>query len=104
MRWLILLTLALTACGEKVTPEVKPGETFYLPPVEWRVVNEAQMVKAYGDAGKAIPPGHKLEGFIGHHTDGTVIVYTLPPKTVNDTATCTLGHEIMHEALGDYHR
>ena len=90
---LLPIVLLLPACGERVNPEVQPGETFYLPPVEWRVVNEAQMVKAYG---KVIPPGHKLEGFIGHHTDGTVIVYTLPPKTVNDTATCTLGHEIMH--------
>ena len=101
MTKLLPFVLLLTACGERVNPEVQPGETFYLPPVEWRVVNEGQMVKAYG---KVIPPGHKLEGFIGHHTDGTVIVYTLPPKTVNDTATCTLGHEIMHEALGDYHK
>lgn len=104
MRWLILLTLALTACGEKVTPEVKPGETFYLPPVEWRVVNSTQMVKAYTEAGMPLAPDQKLHGFIGHLHDGTVVIYTLPPVAVDDSATCTLGHEMMHAALGDYHK
>lgn len=43
-------------------------------------------------------------GFAGYADDGTAVVYTLPPNRVDDAVTCTLGHEVMHVALGEYHR
>ncbi len=48
--------------------------------------------------------GQQLEGFTGITPDGLHIVYTLPPSTVDDAATCTLGHEVLHVVLGEYHK
>ena len=35
--------------------------------------------------------------------NGKAIIYTLPPKTVDDDVATTLGHEVMHIAMGKYH-
>lgn len=103
MKYLLLLLL-LVGCQEKIEPAVTPGEVFYLPPVEWRVVSQETLSKEYVAAGKVITADQRLEGFIGHRPDGTVVIYTKVPRTVDDQATCTLGHELMHEALGAYHK
>lgn len=102
MRLLILLTLALTACGERIDPQPQPGDVYPLPPVEWRVVGRPELERVYRESGMPLGERDRLHGFVGTH-NGQWIVYTLPPSRVDDQATCTLGHEIMHIALGDYH-
>lgn len=104
MRFLALLFLVILAagCGEKVTPEPRPGDVHHLPPMEWRVVDRDTLRAVYQNSGMALTDKDQLQGFVGTR-DGRWVVYTLPPKRVNDTETCTLGHEVMHVALGDYH-
>lgn len=101
-RWL-LLCLALAGCSEAMQGAPQPGDVVSLPPIEWRVVDRAGLEAVYRNSGQAIPDGGRLHGFAGYR-DGQAVVYTLPPRAVDDAATCTLGHEVMHIALGDYHR
>lgn len=101
-RWL-LICLLLAGCGEQVQSAPEPGTTVQLPPIEWRVVDRAGLEAVYRNSGQELADGDRLSGFAGYR-DGQAVVYTLPPKHVNDAATCTLGHEVMHIALGDYHR
>lgn len=96
--------LLLAACGEKVIGAPQPGDRMQLPAIEWRVVDRQGLLHAYQSNGMRLEQGQQLEGFAGITADGRHVVYTLPPRTVDDAATCTLGHEIMHVALGKYHR
>lgn len=100
---LILIALLLTACAERIQPPVQAGEVRQLPPIEWHVVDAIELRKAYVDAGMPITANDRLYGFTGKRGD-TVVVYTLPPQRVDDAATLTLGHEVLHVALGDYHK
>ena len=102
MRWLIVLLLA-GCSGEAMQGAPQPGETIYLPPIEWRVVNREELRAAYVRAGMPLEPGDRLSGFVGT-VDGRTVVYTLAPTHVDDQATLTLGHEILHVAIGDYHK
>lgn len=105
MKWPIIATLALlTACGESVQGAPEPGDNIALPPVEWRVRDRVALEHAYRESGMPIGERDRLHGFAGYTPDGTAVVYTLPPRMVDDAATCTLGHEVMHLALGEYHR
>lgn len=103
MRCLALLGLLLAGCGEQVQGAPEPGAVVQLPPIEWRVVDRAGLEAVYRNSGQALHDGDRLHGFAGYR-DGQAVVYTLPPRTVDDAATCTLGHEILHIALGDYHK
>lgn len=100
---LSILALLLTACGERIAPTPTDGDTHALPPIEWRIRSRVELEAIYRHSGMALHDGQKLEGFAGREGDRWV-VYTLPPQYVDDAATCTLGHEVMHVALGDYHR
>ncbi|SBV37859.1 exported hypothetical protein [uncultured Stenotrophomonas sp.] len=95
--------LLLAACGEKVIGAPQPGDRMQLPAIEWRVVDRPGLLRAYQASGMELASGQQLEGFAGIAPDGTRVVYTLPPRTVDDSATCTLGHEVMHVVLGAYH-
>lgn len=103
MRILLIVLFLLTACGERVEPQPRPGDVHSLPPIEWRVAGRAELERVYRESGMPLGEHDKLHGFAGYR-DGHAVVYTLPPVRVDDQATCTLGHEIMHIALGDYHR
>lgn len=106
MKWWIGLSLlfALTGCGEKINNAPRPGEQVQLPEIEWRVVDRQTLMHAYQANGMQMQAGQKLEGFAGVTADGRNVVYTLPPQTVDDVATCTLGHEVLHVVLGKYHK
>ena len=105
MKKLAILTLLLTGCtgGERVANAPQPGDTIQLPPVEWVVVDRDRLLAGYRASGKELAQGNQLEGFTGIRPDGTRVIYTLQPRMVDDQVTCTLGHEFMHIALGDYH-
>lgn len=103
MRFLLLLLL-LTACtGERIDQSPQPGSTIQLPPMEWRVVSEDELRRVYVEAGMPLTDGQKLHGFAGMQ-GGKTVIYTMPPRRVDDQATLTLGHEVLHVAIGDYHR
>ena len=104
MRALLLAPLLLAACGEPVQGAPAPGDNLALPPIEWRVRDRVALEQAYRDSGMITGERDKLHGFAGYADDGAAVVYTLPPQRVDDAVACTLGHEIMHVALGSYHR
>lgn len=103
MRILILATLLLTACSERIDPAPAAGE-FHALAVEWRIVDRDALEATYRAAGMELGDRQSLRGFAGTLPDGRAVVYTLPPQRVDDDATCTLGHEVMHVALGSYHK
>lgn len=105
-RIILLLVITLTAActgGEKIADAPEAGAVIYLPEIEWRVVSRAELERVYIASGQPLEPGQSLRGFAA--TQGErILVYTLAPEEVDDDATLTLGHEVMHVALGDYHR
>lgn len=104
MRAVMMLTLLLTACGgERIEPAPRPGDVHQLPQIEWRIVGQRELERIYRDAGMPLQSGDRLHGFIGQQ-NGQTVIYTTAPQYVDDSATCTLGHEVMHAALGSYHK
>ena len=100
---ILLPLLMLTACAAPVDNAPKPGDVIQVPGFEWRVVDKRSLEAAYIDFGMPFNEGDKLDGFMGYTADHRPVVYTLPPTRVNDSATCTLGHEVLHIVKGDYH-
>lgn len=99
------LALLLASCtgGEKITSAPAAGDVIQLPEIEWRVVDRAELERVYLAAGMPLTAGQELQGFAAKQ-GGRTIIYTLPPARVDDAATLTLGHEVLHVALGAYHR
>ena len=105
MKWIIVgIAALLAACGESVQGAPEGGDNIALPPIEWRVRDRVALEQAYRESGMRIGERDRLHGFAGYADDGTAVVYTLPPQRVDDAVACTLGHEVMHVALGSYHR
>ena len=103
MRLVLIATLMLlAACGQSIAPQAQPGDVHQLPPIEWRVVDRTELERVYRNSGMPLESGQSLQGFVGR-ANGKTIIYTLPPRTVDDQATVTLGHEVLHVALGSYH-
>ena len=50
-----------------------------------------------------VPHKARLEGFVGQTDDGRWVVYSTAPYRVDDQVATTLGHEVMHIVLGEYH-
>lgn len=99
----LALVLVTAGCGgQNINNAPQPGENIQLPPIEWRVRDRAGLEAAYVNSNMRITKGDRLSGFAGWDGDKAV-VYTLPPARVDDAATLTLGHEVMHVAMGSYH-
>lgn len=91
---------------EPITPEynrVFTPSKITVPSFEWYIVEEKDMRIMYENSGMEVPEGAVLDGFAGWDGDKRVVV-TGPPKTVDDNATLTLGHEVMHLTFGKYHK
>lgn len=95
------VALLLSACAEKIEA---PADAYEIPPFEWRIRTNEQLRAIYANSGMPLRDGHKLHGFVGTDAAGRHVIYTTRPRTVDDAVACTLGHEVMHLALGDYHR
>lgn len=108
--WSVLVVCAaaliLPSCDTgNITPRPVANQTYYLPPIEWRIRDAETIRQAYVESGQCLEDGQTIEGFTGLDPNGVQVIYTLPPKRVDDSATLTLGHELMHVALGkDYHK
>lgn len=104
---------SLVACnpqapqGEPIVPEyngdLPPPKSISIPAFDWYIVSDEEMRDIYERSGKVVPNGGILLGFQGNH-NGKQVIITPAPKFVDDEATCTLGHEVMHIAFGDYHK
>lgn len=98
------LALFATGCAEPVVDAPQPGDNVDVPGFEWRVRDADTLAAQYQAAGKDPGPAQAVDGFIARDADtGAVAIYTEPPRHVDDAVACTLGHEVMHAALGDYH-
>lgn len=93
-------TLLLSACAEKIEA---PAAAYDVPAFEWRIRTNEQLRAIYANSGMTLQDGQRLHGFVGTAPDGQHVIYTTRPRTVDDQVACTLGHEVMHLALGDYH-
>ena len=91
----------LPGCAEKIDA---PADAYAVPAFEWRIRTNEQLRATYANSGMQLRDDQRLHGFVGIAPDGRQVVYTTRPKRVDDAVACTLGHEVMHLALGDYHR
>jgi hypothetical protein len=103
-KYAILFFLAGCSGGERVENAPKSGDVVQLPAIEWRVVDRPELEAVYRNSGMVVGEGQRLDGFAGLRPDGRKVIYTLPPRYVDDQVTCTLGHEILHVAIGSYHK
>lgn len=105
----LMVTLVGCTGGAPVTPttqvSIADGSDITIPRVVWRIRSPEQLKAEYQAAkgGQNLGPMDSLQGFSATGSDGTVYVYTLRPKTMDDEVTLTLGHEVMHTVLGGYH-
>lgn len=107
----LVLSLAVVACSptspdREITPtkgSIEEGAINSVPPIEWAIVSQREMENLYSNSKKPLKNG-VLHGFIGiDPVTGATIVVTTRPRYVDDEVACTLGHEVMHAALGNYH-
>lgn len=101
--FVMVLVAGLTGCAQSIDPAPQPGQVYQLPAIEWHVVDRDELRRVYAAAGMPLAEGDKLHGFAGVDGAGRPVIYTLPPTRVDDAATLTLGHELLHVALGSYH-
>lgn len=89
---------------EPITAELAEGTIIEIKTFEWRIVSEKELKEIYIASGKELYPGQELKGFSGVDLlTRKAVVYTTSPKYVDDDATTTLGHEVIHLAVGPYH-
>lgn len=95
----VLVLSLLAGCKQKVDV---PGDAHYVQ-FEWRIVDPQQLRAIYANSGMPITDDDHLDGFTGFDATGTWVIYTTRPQRLDDRATCTLGHEVLHIVAGDYH-
>jgi len=102
----VIVMIALTGCsgGERVAKAPVAGSNIAIPKFEWRVRTEQELQEIHSLNGIELSAGQTAEGLQGTDPNGTVVIYTGVPVHVDDSVACTLGHEVMHIALGKYHK
>lgn len=100
---ILALGFILTGCGEPVIKAPKAGDDIAVPAFTWRVRSDQQIATEYRAAGKDPGEGRAVDAYIGR-VNGAPAITTRPPLYVDDGVACSLGHEVMHAAIGDYHR
>jgi hypothetical protein len=101
---IVLLVAALVGCGDRVQNSPAEGSNITIPQFEWRVRSGHGLQEIHALNGIELHAGQIAEGLQGTDPSGTVVIYTRSPVRVDDSVACTLGHEVMHIALGKYHR
>jgi hypothetical protein len=76
---------------------------FYKGVVEVKMVDQKTLYSLYEKYGKKVPTNGNLKGFAGRGEDGRCVIFITPVKKVDDDATLTLGHELLHCMWGNYH-
>lgn len=71
--------------------------------VEVKMVDQRTLYSLYEKYGKKVPTNGNLKGFAGRGEDGRCVILITPVKKVDDDATLTLGHELLHCMWGNYH-
>lgn len=103
MRSAILLSLCVLAACKQPEMTIPPGQQT-IPNTVWIPTPERELNHIYNTrTDRKLPPGAQLHGFTGRLPDGTYVIYSPMPKRVDDQATCTLGHEVLHVLYGQYH-
>lgn len=99
----IALCIALAACSQEPDPRLpRAGNVYHIPEMEWHVVTQQELDRRIAAAGIDVPHNSRNHG-MAYEQGGTLVVVTLAPQRVDDDATTSLGHEVMHHVLGDYH-
>ncbi len=96
-----LLLCPGVATSEQITPRmdlvaVRVEVTWYATANEVRAALEAAKVKG--------TPRGGVNGFSFTTADGVCHIHAVRPKEVDRAGTTTVGHEVLHCLLGQYHR
>lgn len=102
---ILLTSLLLVGCnnGEKIKNPPSVGSDIEVPSFMWKLRSQHDLETIYKTNGQILTDDDRLYGFVGIASDGRYVIYTAEPRYVDDEVSCTLGHEVMHLVLGDYH-
>ena len=94
--------------GIQIVPEravsIREGSDIEVPAFTWRIRDDKALREAWErGSGTPLPEGGLLEGFTATDEAGRLLIYTKAPRKVDGGETLTLGHEVMHLSLGNYH-
>lgn len=103
MALIFLTATILSGCKEEIKGAPAVGTDTVVPEFTWKVRSQHDLETIYRTNGQMLTERDKLHGFVGIDPDGSYVIYTPAPSRVDDQVTCTLGHEVMHIALGNYH-
>lgn len=102
----VMVMVALAGCsgGEGVANAPVDGSNITIQQFEWRVRSKQELQEIHALNGIELRAGQVAVGLQGTDPNGAVVIYTGAPVHVDDSVACTLGHEVMHIALGKYHK
>ena len=101
----VLLMMFLAYCGQQ-GEDIKPApdtsvEDVWQNSVRITFLSQADLDRKCREL--QCNPHGTARGFAGRDQQGRCLVYQLKPSRVDDDATLTLGHEILHCVYGKYH-
>lgn len=87
---------------DMIKADTSAPKVYTVPAFEYHIVTRKELRRIY-EASGGKTGGGDIMGFTGRTPDGKIVVFTSPPRIVNDEQTCTLGHEVQHLIWGAYH-